>query len=688
MVDKEWLNTTLGSTARIEPLAVPMYMKLMDGSRGPDITGRILLNYVIGRHVFQEWFLVTSLDPRFPIVLGLSFLTKHNPDVDWQTRSLRSLRAIPVPGQISLENLATSLVYARTAHFAPDLISKLGGGESSISQSNETIETTLPLDFKDFEDIFNLDYDSAPPTYAHGVQMRISTTGPPPPPATRRPMSAQDLEAEAAEIKKRLALGHIERAPPETPWACNAFFVPKQCKGCHQLRCTCGKRDHERRWVIDYRPVNKQTPQDAYPLPSTPELLALAAGKPMYVKFDVDMAFHLVLVHPDDRGKTAFVTSQGLFQWRVMPMGLKNAPATFQRLIDTALTPAGHCARAFMDDGIIWPTEEPARESLVTNTRLVFSCLRKAGLRAKLRKCRFFVPSVDMLGHILSANGISTDPEKLRGIVEYEPLRTKTDARAFLGVTGYYRDFVPRYSELAMPLTNATHDDQPATLAWDESQRTAWQAIKDAFTEVLTNAVHVPTLPTELYTDASTEGYGGAIEQQGKPLAFFSGKFDKTQRAWSTTDRELYACVKAHEKFGYLLQGPTTWFTDHEALKSLRTTLADSPRRVRWREFLEMFPFQVKYHKGVHMHVDGLTRHSSGDKTTGDNDPVLACDRFSLAEFSQIGSTGTESRASSVAFAARYAANAAHDAVNFDDLWSHIGSRHGPTDKRGLGYIG
>jgi hypothetical protein len=139
MVDKDWLNTTLGSHINIEPLVVPMYMQLMDGSRGSEITGQILLDFVIGEHTFQEQFLVTSLNPRFPIALGLSFLTKHNPDVDWRTRTLVSLRETPVatdpikskaptPGQISLDTLATHLVHARTAHFAPDLISKLGGG--------------------------------------------------------------------------------------------------------------------------------------------------------------------------------------------------------------------------------------------------------------------------------------------------------------------------------------------------------------------------------------------------------------------------------------------------------------------------------------------------------------------------------------------------------------------------------
>ncbi|KAK1826725.1 hypothetical protein QBC39DRAFT_363713 [Podospora conica] len=125
------------------------------------------------------------------------------------------------------------------------------------------------------------------------------------------------------------------------------------------------------------------------------------------------------------------------------------------------------------------------------------------------------------------------------------------------------------------------HDDQPALIAWDEPQRKAWQTIKDKLSQVTTLSKLQPELPVDLYTDASTKGFGGTIEQQGRPLAFSSGKFDKTQRAWPTIDRELYACLVAHERFGYMLQGNTTWYTDHESLKTLKTTLADSGHRIR-----------------------------------------------------------------------------------------------------------
>lgn len=111
---------------------------------------------------------------------------------------------------------------------------------------------------------------------------------------------------------------------------------------------------------------------------------------------------------------------------------------------------------------------------------------------------------------------------------------------------------------------------------------------------------------------------GDALEQRRRPLAFLSGKFDRTQRNWPTTDRELFPCLVAHQRFPHLLQGQITWFTDHQALR-----LGNSPRRVHWRETLDQFPFSVRYKPGKEMHVDGLTRHSSFPDTAGGHEPIL-----------------------------------------------------------------
>ena len=402
----------------------------------------------------------------------------------------------------------------------------------------------------------------------------------------------------------------------------------KACLDCHQLRCTCGTRRYERRWVIDYRRLNALTPQDAYPLPSIPELMSVAPGHKWYVKFDVDSAFHLVPVAEADRAKTAFVCSRGLFEWTVMPFGLKNAPTTFQRMIDSVLLPARAYCRAFMDDGTVWAD---SREEIVDRTRHVFSLLRDAGLRIKLRKCQFHVDQIAYLGHVIGINGIATDPLKHQGILDAQEPSTKKEIRSFLGFVGYYREFMPRYSEVALPLTDLTKDDAPASHpdGLPPAAANAFRQIRSYWADPQHLAAYDDKLPVDLFTDASTQAWGGVLEQNRRPLAFLSGKFNPTERNWGTTDRELYPCLAAHQRFPHFLQGPTvTWWTDHQALRTLRTTLANSPRRVHWRETLDQFPFCVRYRPGKDMHVDGLTRHSANESSLGETEPILEAWRF------------------------------------------------------------
>ena len=583
--------------------------------------------------------LVTWLAQRHPIVLGMDFLKENCPagvalfatiGCNTTTTTTSPEDDLPYhPTDPAAEPLITNFLARAATTSATTADATTGGGDQ------------IPPEYADFADVFSLDYEKNPPRPSHGAVCTITTTDNHlPPPRPPIPLNAKDRAEESRQLDNLLALGRVE--PSASPTAAASFFVNKACRGCDQLRCTCGQKDYERRWVIDYRPINALTAQDAYPLPSIPELLSVAPGHRYYTKFDVDSAFHLVPVLPADRPKTAFVCSRGLFQWTVMPFGLKNAPATFQRMIDSVLLPARSTCRAFMDDGIIWAD---SRDDIVARTRQVFSLLRAAGLRAKLRKCAFNVPEVKYLGHVISASGVATDPSKLQGIRAALEPRTKRDIRGFLGLTGYYREFMPRYSEVALPLSDLTKDDAPAEHpdGLPPPAAAAFRRIRDYWSNPAHLATYRDEEPVSLYTDASTQAWGGVIEQRGRPLAFLSGKFDVTQRAWPTTDRELYPCLAAHQRFPHLLQGKdVTWFTDHQALKTLRTTLANSPRRIHWRETLDQFPFRVAYKRGREMHVDGMTRHSTWPQDTGDNEPVLDLERFRETEVSPAPPEGAQ----------------------------------------------
>lgn len=621
-------------------------VRLADGSMGRNIDFVANLQLKIGNKVTTDNFLVTHLDPRHPITLGLPWLERHIPEMVQPFRSFGntpdSTHRSPATAYNAVlaagggeDEAARCAVNARIEEIflqqAAALASvKLISAKIAEMHGLSTVSVSLPPEFAQYADVFDLDYDRNPPRPLHGVEFTIKTKDNKlPPPATPYPQSAKDDKAEQEEITKLLKLDRIE--PSASPTAAATFFVNKQCEGCHQLRCTCGAKQHPRRWVVDFRPLNTLTPQDAYPLPSIPELLNVAPGHKWYIKFDIDSAFHLVMVAAEDRHKTAFVTARGLFQYKVMPFGLKNAPATFQRLIDSILAPVRHFCRAFMDDGIVWAD---SREELVSRFTQVLELIRQAGLRIKLSKCEFFQSSVHFLGHIIGQHGTSTDPEKTRAIVEWPEPRTKTDIRGFNGLAQYYREYYPGYSKDAAPLTELTKDSMPNHFpSLPPEALAAFNKIKNYWSTSHHLATYQPHLPTDLFTDASSEAWGGSIEQLGKPLAFGSGKFSATERRWPTTDRELFACLQMHKKFPHLLQGNVTWWTDHKALESLKTTLANSPRRVHWSETLNNFPFVVRYRKGKEMHVDGMTRHSTfaQDAGFGGTNWILEPDKFENA---------------------------------------------------------
>lgn len=233
----------------------------------------------------------------------------------------------------------------------------------------------------------------------------------------------------------------------------------------------------------------------------------------------------------------------------------------------------------------------------------------------------FNVPSYDLLGHLISEAGVSTDPAKLQDIRDQPTPASKKDVRTFLGLTGYYRNFVKDYTRIALPLVEMTKDSAPVPFVWTPEAEDTFQQIIGAFLKSTFLAKYDPNKVTHLITDASTEAYGGHIEQEGRPLCFFSGKFDSAQRNWATT----LTCLAAHKMFPHLLLGKTIWFADHQVLKALRTMLADSARRVMWRQTLNQFPFTIEKRPSKDMHVDGLARHLSQDKSTY---PILNANRF------------------------------------------------------------
>lgn len=394
------------------------------------------------------------------------------------------------------------------------------------------------------------------------------------------------------------------------------------------------KKSGALRMCVDYRKLNQKTKRDQYPLPRIEESLEALRGAKYFSTIDLASAYNQVEVAPQDRHKTAFTTPMGLYEYNRMPFGLQNAPATFQRLMQGVFQDdILHTMMVYLDDIIVFSS---TIEEQLERLEKVFTKLRSHGLKIEPTKCQLFRDQVSYLGHVVSAEGVATDPEKTKAVREWPTPTTVRDVRSFLGFASYYRRFVPKFAQAAGPLHKLVADlgsggsnkstKKPIQGRWTEECQRSFEKLKNLLTSAPILAYPDYNQPFILETDASNEGLGAVLSQEQDGKVKVIGYASRGLRGgehnmdnYSSRKLELLAVKWAIcEKFREYLMGSTfVVFTDNNPLTYLQSKSKLKAVEQRWAAELANFDFTLKYRPGRHnQNADALSRINRAEEPT------------------------------------------------------------------------
>ena len=385
--------------------------------------------------------------------------------------------------------------------------------------------------------------------------------------------------------------------PGSSPWASPCLVVPKP--------------DGSFRMVTDLRKVNSQTKADTYPIPRLDDCIDKVGQAQFVTKFDLLKGYWSVPLSDKAKEITAFVTSEGLYKYKVMPFGCKNASATYQRLLDQ-VTNGLINTEVYIDDVIIY---SKSWEEHLDQIECFFKRLVQYNLTINLRKSDFGQATVVYLGHVVGQGQVSPITAKVNAINEYPVPSNKKALMRFLGMAGFYRRFCPKYSDIVFPLTNLLKKDTP--YVWSELCDKAFKMVKKILVSEPVLSSPDTCKPFFLSVDASENGMGAVLSQADAdgalhPISYYSRKFTPYQRRYSTIEKEALALITSLQHYDVYVGGsnaPLTIYTDHNPLTFVSQMKNKSSRLLRWFLVLQEYNVVIKHVRGSdNKTADALSR--------------------------------------------------------------------------------
>ncbi|QRW25734.1 Retrotransposable element Tf2 protein [Rhizoctonia solani] len=551
-------------------LPSPCTVTMLDGSspQAGKIWKKATLTFSLDGKQITETFLICNTGSHAAI-LGLKWLDAHNPEINWNMRTL----SFP--------------------HTPPEQV--------AIAEEEEADKDPLegvPPEYHPYAKVFGEEeFNKLLPHWHYNIGIELTEEGP-----LNSPLYSM-TDAKSATLKDwlrdELKAGKI--CPSKSSISSPVMFVPKKDGSC----CL----------VVDYCCLNNRTKKNVYPLPHLDDLMAQLRGAKVFTKLDLQWGYNNVQVKEGNKWKTTFQTKYGLYESLVMTFGLTNTPAAFQHFMNKLFKDLlDVCVIIYLDNILICSKDNTVHTQHVHK---VLQHLMDNQLSCKASKCTFHVTSVEHLGIIVLDKGFSLDKLKIQAVQEWPTPSKVKEVQSFLGFANFLRCFVANFSHIARPLHNLVKKDAP--WKWDTKEQEAFQGLKHAITNAPVLCHADPSKPYFLETDASGAALGSILSQQQEdgclhPLGFLSESFKGAKQNYNTHDKELLAIIRSFEYWRIFLEGtlhPITVFTDHRNLEYWKESCTFNRRHARWHLLLAGYNFQIVYCPGKQSGKPDALSHQS-----------------------------------------------------------------------------